>query len=72
VGEKPGSGATVPAVTPPSTAAPLNALHSLPPPPDDFTGRTAELAELRAAIEQGGVTISGLQGQGGVGKTALA
>jgi hypothetical protein len=63
VGEKPGSGATVPAV---------NALHSLPPPPDDFTGRTAELAELRAAIEQGGVTISGLQGQGGVGKTALA
>jgi tetratricopeptide (TPR) repeat protein len=44
----------------------------LPPPPADFTGRTAELAELRAAIEKGGVHISGLQGQGGVGKTALA
>ncbi|HTR67532.1 MAG TPA: tetratricopeptide repeat protein, partial [Terriglobales bacterium] len=53
-------------------AAPLNALHSLPPPPPDFTGREAELAELRAAMEQGGAHISGLQGQGGVGKTALA
>ena len=50
----------------------LNPLHQLPPPPADFTGRTAELAELRAAIEKGGVHISGLQGQGGVGKTALA
>jgi tetratricopeptide (TPR) repeat protein len=50
----------------------LNALHQLPPPPADFTGRTTELAELRAAIEKGGIHISGLQGQGGVGKTALA
>ncbi|HXC43294.1 MAG TPA: tetratricopeptide repeat protein [Candidatus Dormibacteraeota bacterium] len=50
----------------------LTPLHQLPPPPADFTGRTAELAELRAAIEKGGVHISGLQGQGGVGKTALA
>jgi tetratricopeptide (TPR) repeat protein len=49
-----------------------NALHSLPSPPADFTGRETELAELRAAIEQGGVHISGLQGQGGVGKTVLA
>jgi len=71
-GKNSASAATVPAVTPPSTAVPLNALHSLPPPPGDFTGRTAELDELRAAIEQGGVHISGLQGQGGVGKTALA
>jgi tetratricopeptide (TPR) repeat protein len=46
--------------------------HQLPPPPADFTGRTTELRELRAAIEQGGIHISGLQGQGGVGKTALA
>ena len=49
-----------------------NALHSLPPPPADFTGRTAELVELRAAMLQGGAHISGLQGQGGIGKTALA
>jgi tetratricopeptide (TPR) repeat protein len=50
----------------------LTPLFQLPPPPADFTGRTTELAELRAAIEKGGVHISGLQGQGGVGKTALA
>ncbi len=55
------------------TSAPaLSPLHQLPPPPADFTGRTAELRELRAAIEKGGIHISGLQGQGGVGKTALA
>jgi tetratricopeptide (TPR) repeat protein len=50
----------------------LAALHQLPPPPRDFTGRTAELAELMSKIDEGGVTISGLQGQGGIGKTALA
>jgi tetratricopeptide (TPR) repeat protein len=55
---------------PPPPALPSH--HQLPPPPADFTGRTAELAELHAAIEKGGVHISGLQGQGGVGKTALA
>jgi tetratricopeptide (TPR) repeat protein len=48
------------------------ALHQLPPPPRDFTGREAELKELMAAVETAGVTISGLQGLGGVGKTALA
>jgi tetratricopeptide (TPR) repeat protein len=47
-------------------------LHQLPPPPADFTGRENELNELRAAIETSGAHISGLQGQGGVGKTALA
>jgi predicted ATPase len=58
----------------PSPAAPaaLTPLFQLPPPPADFTGRTTELRELRAAIEKGGIHISGLQGQGGVGKTALA
>lgn len=50
----------------------IPALHQLPPPPRDFTGRQTELAELTAAVEKGGVTISGLQGLGGVGKTALA
>lgn len=49
-----------------------NALHQLPPPPRDFTGRVRELGELMSRIERGGVTISGLQGLGGVGKTALA
>jgi tetratricopeptide (TPR) repeat protein len=48
------------------------ALHQLPPPPRDFTGRVRELEELMSRIERGGVTISGLQGLGGVGKTALA
>jgi Effector-associated domain 10 len=46
--------------------------HQVPPPPADFTGRADEQRELLAAIEQGGVTISGLQGMGGIGKTALA
>jgi tetratricopeptide (TPR) repeat protein len=48
------------------------ALHQLPPPPGDFTGRAKELEELMQAIEKGGVTISGLRGMGGIGKTALA
>jgi tetratricopeptide (TPR) repeat protein len=50
----------------------LNALHQLPTPPADFTGRAGELKELLQAVKTGGVTISGLQGLGGVGKTALA
>jgi tetratricopeptide (TPR) repeat protein len=47
-------------------------LHETPRPPADFTGREDELKELLSAIEAGGVTISGLQGMGGIGKTALA
>jgi tetratricopeptide (TPR) repeat protein len=50
----------------------LRPLHQLPSPPSDFTGRAAELAELRAAIETGGVTLSGVRGLGGIGKTTLA
>jgi len=53
--------------TPPTAAA----LHQLPPPPRDFTGRKTEIGELLGAVEKG-VTISGLQGIGGVGKTAVA
>jgi hypothetical protein len=49
----------------------LNALHQLPTPPADFTGRADELKELLSAVKTGGVTISGLQGLSGVGKTAL-
>jgi tetratricopeptide (TPR) repeat protein len=47
-------------------------LHQLRPPPGDFTGREKELVKLRRAIEGGGVTISGVRGMGGIGKTALA
>ena len=54
-----------------SSIAPTR-LHEVPRPPADFTGREDELKELLAAIEAGGVTISGLQGMGGIGKTALA
>jgi len=54
------------------TAIAPTRLHEVPPPPADFTGREDELNELLASIEVGGVTISGLQGMGGIGKTALA
>jgi len=55
-----------------AAATAFTPLHQLPPPPRDFTGREAELAELLAQAEGEGVTISGLHGMGGVGKTALA
>ena len=47
-------------------------LHQLITPPADFTGREKELNLLLAKIQKSGVTISGLQGMGGIGKTALA
>ena len=53
-------------------SVPRPLLYQLPSPPGDFTGREEELAALCQAIEQGGVTIFGLRGMGGVGKTALA
>ena len=58
---------------------PFSPLHQLPSPPANFTGRDEELAELEkelTAAHKSGATISGkhagLQGMGGVGKTALA
>jgi tetratricopeptide (TPR) repeat protein len=56
----------------PSSTAVFPSLHQLPPPPGDFIGREEEIEELLTAVAVGGATISGLQGQGGVGKTALA
>ncbi|MCH7662714.1 MAG: hypothetical protein IH859_02465 [Chloroflexi bacterium] len=53
-------------------AAALKALHQLPAPPGDFTGREKEYKELLGKIKTGGVNISGLQGMGGIGKTVLA
>lgn len=47
------------------------ALHQLPPPPPDFIGREAEIAEMLAPLKDGGAVL-GLRGQGGVGKTVLA
>jgi tetratricopeptide (TPR) repeat protein len=57
-----------------SDAAPApTSLHQLPAPPADFTGRSAELAELKAVLQAGGgAAICGLRGMGGIGKTALA
>jgi tetratricopeptide (TPR) repeat protein len=60
---------TSPESGPVALASPL---HQLPPPPGDFVGREAELDELVKQMERGGVTISGIQGMGGIGKTALA
>ncbi len=63
------------------SAAPtgVSSLHQLPPIPAVFTGRDAEIDELLAALtadHAAGASISGrtqgLQGMGGVGKTALA
>jgi len=45
--------------------------RQIPPPPQDFTGRDEELDDILNGFEQG-VTIAGLRGLGGIGKTALA
>jgi len=43
---------------------------TLPAPPADFVGREGDLADLERNLA--GAAISGVQGQGGLGKTALA
>ena len=52
----------------------VSALHQLPAPPCDFTGRKKERTELLKAARKGGAIISGvgLHGMAGVGKSALA
>ncbi|MBC7257991.1 MAG: tetratricopeptide repeat protein [Chloroflexi bacterium] len=51
-------------------------LYTLGAPVADFTGRTADIAELTAALKPDGrcdsALISGLRGMGGIGKTELA
>ncbi|MDH3684891.1 MAG: tetratricopeptide repeat protein [Myxococcales bacterium] len=47
-------------------------LHQLREPVPDFAGRDAELAALEERILKGAVTISGLNGLGGIGKTEFA
>ena len=47
-------------------------LHQLPPRPQGFVGREADLAKLRKLAHSGGVVLAGLRGMGGIGKTALA
>ena len=57
----------------PSKLPILAALHQLPTPPADFTGRQEDLDFLRSNLAQGGTgAIFGLRGIGGVGKTSLA
>jgi tetratricopeptide (TPR) repeat protein len=59
----------------PAPAAPPIACQQLPGDLPEFTGRTAELAELAAALDRDDgatVAITALRGMGGVGKTMLA
>ncbi|MGA9769879.1 MAG: amino acid permease [Blastocatellia bacterium] len=48
------------------------ALYQMPSPPAHFVGRDYELKELKSKLNHGWITISGMRGMGGVGKTALA
>lgn len=54
---------------PPESKTPKS-LRQLPAPPLDFIGREKELDQLHQNIEKG-ILISGVQGMGGIGKTAL-
>src|SRR5262245_55314110 len=49
-----------------------DARHTLRGPPPDFVGRKAELTEILGKMGDGGVAMSAPEGQGGIGKTALA
>lgn len=47
-------------------------IRQLPPPSRNFTGRTAELAELLPHVASGPIVISGVNGHAGIGKSATA
>lgn len=61
----------VDALSPRPKFSSLSFLFTIPEPPKDFRGRTDEIDELLVNFQRG-VSISGLTGGGGVGKTALA
>lgn len=50
----------------------IDPLHTISPPPENFTGREEDLAALRGLDPAGGAVLTGLKGMGGIGKTALA
>src|SRR5690606_20580276 len=61
----------------PKPEKPSSNLHTLRPPPGDFTGRDVLIEQLVADFQRGGGAtiasgkLSGLTGMGGIGKTAL-
>ena len=54
----------------PNAAPP--AIHQLPRPPQNFTGREAEVALLEAHVSLTGARVASVHGMGGMGKTSLA
>jgi tetratricopeptide (TPR) repeat protein len=51
----------------------VRACPTAPNPPPHFAGRRAELEQLKESLgRSGSVAITGIQGMGGIGKTALA
>ena len=58
--------------TTPAAGPPAQVPRQLPAPPQLFTGRTIELAELDKIHDASTVVITAIDGMAGVGKTALA
>jgi transcriptional regulator with XRE-family HTH domain len=54
-----------------ASAAPP-AIHQLPRSPQNFTGRSAETAQLEAQLNRAGARVASVHGMGGMGKTSLA
>jgi DNA-binding SARP family transcriptional activator/tetratricopeptide (TPR) repeat protein len=68
----PGLAAASPPTTEPGPLPGLSVPRQLPAPPQLFTGRTIELAELDKIHDASTVVITAIDGMAGVGKTALA